>query len=288
MSGNEPADQPGAMPARATPFELAFGDAGVADRLFPELEAGVERSRVNPSRLAELVLVSEMTGLVREMVPPDAPPGAIEQHRAMLFHAFNFWRHGSRLYLFDPAVARFVVESSPATAEWNFSAPQPSCYLQLPANLFWGSIAPDAPPEPVDGYFVTVEGGTSRDDTRLLEAMMVLGIRRHRAGFSTIPFRTEVGPGVHAEWADAPSREEGRDFDSVLPGGDLANLYSVLTVGEAMKLMYRLLWYLDTFPDQLLSERAEPRTAERPPGGPPPSRLSYRRAVLRRPDASGA
>jgi hypothetical protein len=283
MSDSAPTGAPGTEPARATPFELAFDEAGIADRLFPALQAGVEQARVNPSSRSELVLVSEMTELVREMVPPEAPPEAMEQHRAMLFHAFNFWRHGKRLFLFEPAVARFLVESNLATAEWEFAAPHPSCYLQLPANLFWGSIAQDSPAEPIDGFFITVD--SARPEVQILEALMVLGIRRNRAGFSIIPFETEVGPGIESEWADAPSREEGRDFETVLPGGDLAGLYSVVTAGEALKLMYRMLWYLDEFSDQLLPETAVERKGNDRPDSPPASRLKYRRVLLGGPGA---
>jgi hypothetical protein len=264
-------------PARATPFELAFAEA---DRIFPALETGVERAGINPANRAELVLVTEMTELARDLVPPDAPPDAIEQHRAMLFHAFNFWCHGKRLYLFDGAVARFLVESATSTTSWAFNAPYASCYLQLPANLFWASISPDAQPEPVDGYFVTVDAPRGDAGDRMLDALMVLGIRRERAGFSVVPFQTEVGPGVEADWAESPGRESGRDFQSALPGGDLANIYSILTSGEAMKLAYRLLWYIDRFPDQLVSEPAAERRAGDRPGSPALSRLPYRRAVI--------
>jgi hypothetical protein len=48
-------------------------------------------------------------------------------------------------------------------------------------------------------------------------------------------------------WAE-PGRDEGRDFENVLPGGEMAGLYSILTTAEALKLVARLLWYVEATP----------------------------------------
>jgi hypothetical protein len=292
MSEPEPgAAESRQIAVRVTPYELAFGEAGMADRLFPRIDAAVEREQIEPARRDALVLLPEVTTLVRELVPSDAPPDAFEQHRAVLFHAFNFWRYGKRLYLFEPAVARYLVEAKPSLSAWEYSASHTSSYVQLPANLFWASIAPDAPPEPVDGFFVTASAANPRDAeprVYMLDALMVLGIRRHRAGFSVIPFQTEVGGGLVPDWCDEPAREQGQDFESVLPGGDLAGMYSIVTSAESLKLVCRMIWYLDSFRSAVVYEEPPERRATDRAGSVRRSRLPFHRVVLRAEPDGGA
>ncbi|HEU4562177.1 MAG TPA: hypothetical protein VFS20_30390, partial [Longimicrobium sp.] len=161
--------------------------------------------------------------------------------------------------------------------------PAPSVYVQLPPKLFWASIATDIPPEPVDGFFVTVAdesdplGGAYQE----LNVLMVLGLRRGRAGFSVIPFETEVGPGIPAIWADTAGREGGaRDFENILPGGEMAGLYSILTTTEALKLLARTMWYVDQHPNDVETLPAAERRAEERPGQVPLSRLPFNRIRL--------
>jgi hypothetical protein len=222
------------------------------------------------------------------MVPAEAPPEALEQCRTLLYHAFNFWRFGTRSYLLETPVARFLVEAAPSLEDWDLVVPQPSIYVQLPANLFWGSISPEVTPEPVDGFFVAAsEEADARGQLfRSVDLLVVLGIRRDRAGFSVIPFRTAAGPGIAAAWAGSPGREGGADFENVLPGGEIRGLYSILTVTEALKLVGRTLWYLDRFPSDL-SLVETPEGTEREVGEPAVSRLPCWRVSLGRPRGDG-
>jgi hypothetical protein len=271
-----------AEPTRVTPHELAFGEAGLEQRLFETIEREAELLAVDPLRLDHFSLLGAVTEALREIVPPDAPPDAREQHRAILFHAFNFWRFGKRLYFLESAVARYLVEAAPEILAEELSLPHPSVYLQLPANLFWASIAPDTPPEPVDGFFVTGDEGADAfgKPFRHFFALMVLGIRRNRAGFSVIPFEVETGPGIAAEWAVSPGRATGRDFENVLPGGEISGMYSILTTAEALKLLARALSYIEQHPDAVSREDpAERRAADRP-GAVRYSRLAFHRVTL--------
>lgn len=77
---------------------------------------------------------------------------------------------------------------------------------------------------------------------------MVLGIRRDRPGFSIIPVSAGAGEGVAAAWLASPGRDEGRDFENVLPGGEIQGLYSILTSSEVLKLIARAAWYIDSYP----------------------------------------
>lgn len=271
----------GPVPPRPTPYELVFDAARYEARVFPGILADAERVGVEPLLRDRFSLLASAGEAVREVIPGEAPAEAFEQYRSLLFHAFNFWRYGRRVYLLDPAVARYLVETKPQTRGWELALPHPSVYVQLPPNLFWGSVSPDSIPEPVDGFFVTAaEIRDAFDDPcQRVEILLVLGLRRDRAGFSVIPFDTETGPGIAAGWADSTGREEGEgeDFGSVLPGGEMAGLYSILTVGEVLKLLGRIFWYIDAFPEGLHTEVAAEALPE---GEEPVTRLSYHRITI--------
>lgn len=265
-----------------TPYEIAFGEAGLENRVFPRIQAEADEHGEDPAARERFAFLTLAVEAARDMAPPDAGGPDLEEYRALLFHAFNFWRFGRRLYVLDTAVARYLVEAAPVLEGWHFHMPAPSVYVQLPPKLFWASIATDIPPEPVDGFFVTVAderdpiGGAYQE----LNVLMVLGLRRGRAGFSVIPFETEVGPGIPATWADAAGREGARDFENILPGGEMAGLYSILTTTEALKLLARALWYVDQHPDDVESLPAAERRAEERPGQVPLTRLPFNRVRL--------
>lgn len=273
------AERPGT--ARLTPYELAFLEGGFETRIFPMIQDEAEARREDPARRERFAFLAYAGEAIRDIVPPEAPAEMLEEYRALFYHAFNFWRFGRRLYVLDAAVARYLVEGSPALAEWEFSTPYDSLYLQLPPNLFWASIGTDVPPEPVDGFFVTVS--QDRDPLGLaftdLQVLMVLGIHRLRAGFSVIPFDTEVGQGIPPVWAE-PGRDEGRDFENVLPGGEMAGLYSILTTSEALKLVARILWYVGSRAEDVTSAPAAERRSWERPGSVPYSRLEFHRVTL--------
>lgn len=283
MSEEREAD-PGAASrpeARVTPYELVFTDR-FETSVFPRILEDAKRVGTDPLFPDRFQLLSTVGEAVREVVPEDAPPEALEQYRALLYHAFNFWRFEKPVYVLDAAVARYLVEAAPGPDGWELSLPHPAIYLQLPANLFWGSVSPEMTPEPVDGFFLTsaqVVDPLGGEPLQRLFVLVVLGIRRHRAGFSVIPFDTETGAGIAGEWAAAESREGGRDFQSTLPGGEMAGLYSILTTSEVLKLLGRALWYVDLFPGAVTLEPVpEPHTL--PPGTLPPPGLPFHRVAL--------
>lgn len=267
--------------ARLTPYEIAFMDGDFESRVFPMIQDEAEGRREDPARRERFVFLGTGGDAIRDIIPPDAPAEMLEEYRALFYHAFNFWRFGRRLYVLEAAVARYLVEGAPGLEDWSFSAPYDSLYLQLPTNLFWASIGTDVPPEPVDGFFVTV----SRDRDALgfpftdVQVLMVLGIHRLRAGFSVVPFDTEVGDGIPPVWAE-PGRDRGTDFENVLPGGDMAGLYSILTTAEALKLVARVLWYVETHAEDVTPAPAPERRSTDRPGSVPLSRLDFHRVRL--------
>lgn len=275
---------------RITPYEVAFAATAYEAEVFPAIAADVEHHRSDPLLLEQFGMLPAAAEAVRAFVPDDAPPEATEQYRALLFQAFNYWAVGRATYLLHPAAARFLVEAQPSMEEWELALPRPSLYVQLPHHLFWGSVSPEVTPEPVDGMFVTgqtVEGSSGESFLRL-EVLLVLGLRRDRAGFSVIPFDTEAGPGIAAAWAESGGRESGADFENILPGGEIAGLYSVLTVGEVLKLLGRILWYVDRFPGDVSEELVPTPPADDDPVGLRPSRTPYRLISLGQTGAAGS
>lgn len=265
-----------------TPYEIAFGEPGLENRVFPRIQAEAEEHGEDPAVRERFGFLTIAQEAVRDMAPPEAGGDELEEHRALLFHAFNFWRFGRRTYALEPAVARYLVEAAPALDGWAFALPTPSVYVQLPPKLFWASISTDVPPEPVDGFFATVCDG--RDPFggpyQELNVLMILGLRRGRAGFSVIPFETELGPGIPATWTEAPGREGARDFANILPGGEMAGLYSILTTTEALKLLARSMWYVAAHEADVDALPAPERRGEERPGQVPLSRLPFHRVRL--------
>lgn len=271
----------GPSTARLTPYELAFLEGDFESRVFPTIQEEAEARGEEPARRERFAFLAAGGEAIRDIIPPDAPPEMLEEYRALFYHAFNFWRFGRRLYVLEPAVARYLVEGAPRLADWELSAPFDSLYIQLPPNLFWASIGTDVPPEPVDGFFVTV--ARERDPLGLpfvdVQVLMVLGIHRLRAGFSVIAFDTEAGQGIPPVWAE-PGRDQGRDFENVLPGGDIAGLYSILTTAEAFKLVARVLWYVESHTEDVTPAPPPERRAHDRPGSVPLSRLEFHRVRL--------
>jgi hypothetical protein len=263
-----------------TPYELAFGDAGFEETIFPRVLAEADARLEDPARRDRFAFLSVAEEALREVVPADALPETVEEYRALFYHAFNFWRFGRRVYVVEPGTARYLVEAAPRMSGWDLNLPYPALYVQLPPRLFWASIAIDVPPEPVDGFFVVQSEGTDPLGPGFseLHVLMVLGIRRDRAGFSVIPFDTETGPGIPSIWAEAAGREGAADFANILPGGEMTGLYSILTNTEALKLLARILWYADTRLDETPAEIPAERHAD--DGAISLSRLPFHRLSL--------
>jgi len=95
-----------------------------------------------------------------------------------------------------------------------------------------------------------------------------------------IPFDTEVGPGIPADWAEAPGRDGAPDFENILPGGEIGGLYSILTNTEALKLLARALWYIHTQSGEIPAETAPERRVDDREGAVPLSRIPFHRVRL--------
>ncbi len=245
-----------ARPGRRTPFELVFEVDGLAEREFPELREEAERRGVETARRHEFARLERARALLGQLAPDPVDPVALDRYLDVLFHAFNFWSAGHPLFACDAEPVRDLVETGPDLGGWRPRLPHPALYLELPKNLFWAEAMEDQPPEPVEGVFVTRE---PVEGTRA-ELLLVMGMRPERPGLSA------AGLTVDLEQTLEPS---GPDlFRSSIPGAELAGLYSLSRSSEAVLLLLRLLWYIDTYPDSLErvpgADTAEPRASGQP------------------------
>lgn len=258
--------------ARVTPYELALPPEEFEERVFPAIAAEAAGQGLDPTRREHFHFLGAAGKALEMLAPPDAPAGVREQLRSFLYHCFNFWSHGRRLFHLEPALARFLVESEQTVAGWEPELPAASFYLQLPPNLFWAAVEEGAQAEPVDGFFVTASDAPDPVGARFrtITTLMVLGVRRERGGFTVAEVETQVGPELDRGWLDGQARAEGSDFSSILPGGELAGLYSLVTSAEVLKLLFRALRFMAIHPGVLEPrEPAEPGREERAEGAPP-------------------
>src|SRR5688572_3115344 len=126
---------------RMTPYELVFTSGEFESEVFPRIRDESAERKVNVLTHERFDFLSTAGDVIRDLIPEEAPPEALAQYRALVFHAYHFWLNGRRLYVVDPAAARYLVETSPPLQGWSFDIPGQSAYLQLPANLFWSSIS---------------------------------------------------------------------------------------------------------------------------------------------------
>jgi len=281
--------------ARVTPFELLLPEETFPEERFPLIRAEAEARGGSVDTPEYFLLLSETAMALREIRGEDDAPERVQQHGALLFHAFHFWEEGHPLLLLDTEVVRYVVGHGPQEGEWSPSLPGKAGYIQLPQHLVWALSAEGEAPESLDGIFWSAQDGES------VTLLIVMGIRKDRPGLAVVPLPT-LPLGAAVPWASMPVRPEGEDFSSSLPGAELEGLYAIEAGGEAVKLAMRIFWYLDVFPGRVVggvdgggsSNRGLPEGLDEGEGpvespgnkggpavqGPLPSRLPYRRVVL--------
>lgn len=240
--------------ARTSPYQLVFGgegEGGIEAGAFPAIREEAREWGVDASDPERFVMLSATGSLMRELLPADADARAVLDVGRLIFHGYHFWRFGKhRLELERPTAERLLARP-PLVGEWELTPPHPAGYLALPRNLVWARIAAEAPPEPVDGAFWTMVG---REDPATppyarLDALLVLGLRADRPGFSVVPVGAAL-PGSPGHWGDLQARPEahGADFANVLPGGELKGLHALVTEAEVLKLLSLVFRYVAARP----------------------------------------
>jgi hypothetical protein len=228
--------------ARLSPFDLVFGE--IAPARFPAITGALQRADASATDRDRFVLLDPVGRLLREIVPEDAGPDALEAHVLLLHHAYLFWAAGERIYpIGEHTLRRAVAETRITTA-----VPYAAQYLQLPELRVWGSPSsagpPSPPAEPLDGMFV------SRADERgAIAVLAIFGLRPDRPGFNAVGLDGRADPNDPSanEIDVAMTRDDGSPaFTPKLAGGTAAGLYSVATAGELLLLTSRLLTLLDS------------------------------------------
>ena len=238
------------MATRTTPYELIVEPLESA--VFPAIrEEAVRRGR-DTRRRDQFVLLGHAGAVLRDWVADDAPPDAIEQYADLLYHGYNFWSFGRRLFVFEEPVARALTEPMVGLEDWSPELPSAS-YLQLPHHLAWARVNPDAPFEPADGCFVVMDHTEPAPGAGLhLRVLLVLGLRQDRPGLSLVSYRTDLEPRGGLRRAAQPTRENGVAFANLIPGGERRGYRTIATNGELEALVVRALGYVAAHPESVV------------------------------------
>ncbi len=255
---------------RSTPYEISLPGREFADDRFPRVESEAEERGVDLMDPGGFVLLGSTGEVLEELQVGGEDPELLHQYGALLFHNYHFWKAGEPFYLLEAPVARFLVEGGVEAQGWTPRGPGPAGYVQLPRHLFWSHAGDDGPAEPLDGFYWTLDSGDA------VSLLVVMGLRDDQPGFSVValpPLPVADAP----VWMEETAREEGEDFSTTLPGGELDRLYSLVSTGEVLKLAARTFWYMDQFAGGVGQPEGAPEVDE----GPRPSTLPFRRVTLR-------
>lgn len=241
----------GRVRARVTPYERIL--EGMERTTWPAIREEAESRGVDARRRDRFVLLGQVGATLQDMVPDDAPADAIEEYADLLYHGFQFWHYGRRVYAFAPERVEALAVPELELGDWILAAP-PACYLQLPHQRFWSRVSGEAPYEPVDGCFVLVDETEPAPGAGAhLRILLVLGLREERAGLSLVAWHTDLDPREAAARARRPWREDGEPFANAIPGGERKGLHAIVTTSELEALVLRMLAHLDRHPDTLLA-----------------------------------
>ena len=206
---------------RPTPYDIAFGHP--AEERFARIRQSLADGGRDPHDLDAFVLDREVVTYLRELVPEEGIGSAIEQHIALLHHAYLYWAEGS--ILIHPTRARVERMLREPRGPASVTAPR-SYYFQVPERLVWGSLAPDEPHQPLDGLFVRPypDGGCF--------ILAIFGMHPGSEGFTVVDLDGYPEPDL--------ARTDGSAlFAPVLPGGEAAGLFSITGGEELMELAVR-------------------------------------------------
>lgn len=220
---------------RVSPYQLIFGPAVFDDSRFETVR---EQADAHPATApAELFMLPAAGELLHEMTPPEGGKETVAQVRALLFSAYQYWRHGRRIYrITEPLLEEAIVEDAALPAPPR--PPSEAGYVQLPRNAVWARVSEDAPPEPVDGFFWSAPAVADDGPAERIDLLFALGLRPGRPGLSLFDVSLEAAAQL-TEWATVSARPDGDDFANVLPGGELQGYRAITTGAEAVKLAAR-------------------------------------------------
>lgn len=221
------------MSERAHPYDLVFATPDLEGKAFLEIREESEARGVDTGDREQFLLLARMGELMRSLLPDDATGPAFPQFAAIVLHAYHYWLAGKQTFTLEENVLRSLLAHD-FIGSWHMVTPAPAGYVQLPRNLLFARIEDSAHAEAIDGFFFRMDPQ--------LEILLVLGLVPNRAGFSIIDVPAEVMPENAAHYGDVTAREDGADFENILPGGE--GLFAVTNSLEALKLASRCFWHL--------------------------------------------
>lgn len=212
------------MASRSTLFDIAFGAR--AEERFARMRTSLAESGRDPHDLDAFILDREVAGFLRELVPEEGVGEAIEQHLALLHHAYLYWSEGS--WLIRPTRAR--TERLLQASSSDYIAPAAGSprayYVQFPERLLWAPLDPSEPHQPMDGMFVRPWPTTG------FFLLGIFGLHPGRDGFAVVD--------VDGYREANLERTDGTPlFSPVLSGGASAGLFSVVGGEELLELAAR-------------------------------------------------
>lgn len=217
------------MAPRPTPYDIAFG--ADAEPRFARIRDSLAVGGRDAHDQDAFVLDREVVTYLRELVPEEGVGEGMEQHVALLHHAYLYWAEGG--WLIRPSKTRAAALLAAPAPEGEAPIPAPpeatpprAFYLQLPERLVWAELGPGEPHQPLDGIFVRPwpRGGYF--------VLAIFGLHPGREGFSV----------VDADGYRAGDLERGDGsplFSAVLPGGAAAGLHSIVGGEELLELAAR-------------------------------------------------
>ncbi len=210
--------------ARRHPFDLAMGPY-VPER-FEAIRLDLAAAGIDPFDRDAWTLTRPVAELLQELRPDEGLGEAVTELVALVHAGFLYWQQGERSLALSREDLPRLGAARPAPA----SAPRPitAYYLQAPPHRIWGAAVPEAPPEPLDGWFAATRGDA-------LAMVAVFGLLPGRPGFTVAHVQGPVpGPLV---------REDGTAiFSATMPGGQEAGLWSVVGQEELLELGWRAHW----------------------------------------------
>jgi hypothetical protein len=239
------------MSARITPYEALLQPLETV--AWPPIREEAESRGTDLRRRDQFVLLGSVGATLRDIVPDEAPADATEEFAELLYHAYQFWSFGKRLYVLSAESLETLAAPTYAMGGWEVAGP-PACYVQFPAQRVWARVAAESPFEPVDGCFVVVDETLAAPQAGAhLRALLVLGLRPDRPGISLVTYRTDLDPRNAAAHAERPWREDTEPFGNAIPGGERQALHAITTTSELEAIVLRVLHYLDRHPERLVA-----------------------------------
>lgn len=210
---------------RPTPFDLAFGPD--AEPRFERIRVSLAASGRDPHDADAFVLDREVVTYLRELVPEEGVGEAMQQHIALLQHAYLYWDAGAWLFRLTKPRAQAVLAEKPPAADRAADVPR-AYYLQLPERLVWAELQPGEPHQPLDGLFVRPWPSEG------FFLLAIFGLHPAQGGFSVVDVDGYREAGL--------VREEGVPlFSPTLSGGGAAGLHSIVGSEELFELAARTL-----------------------------------------------